>query len=193
MLLALDDASLEIIMTAAQPLEPPERAAFLQALAHALATAPVLGPGIVSRTCRELQREFLRPEAPVGRGYHHTSRYSRAMKPGVISGSFKFKRLFGTRSAPDVQGNGRYWWGDEATVEQAAATQLTENTKREKAGLAGSLYSSFAEYRGFADRCVTTPPRGQGMLPEGAGSDNGATKGGHIFPPCWLFPLYWVA
>jgi hypothetical protein len=47
-------------MAIARPLPPDARGAFLERVAARLA-GQVLGDGLVARTCRELQREYLDP------------------------------------------------------------------------------------------------------------------------------------
>jgi hypothetical protein len=60
--LALSDIELDIVMRLAGPLQPADRAAFLEAVAARLAGHQgELGEGLVARTCRELQREFWDP------------------------------------------------------------------------------------------------------------------------------------
>ena len=59
--LAFSDAELDVIMNLAQPLDPELRDPFLRAVAIELARyQPAdLGPGLVSRVGRSLQRQFL--------------------------------------------------------------------------------------------------------------------------------------
>jgi hypothetical protein len=66
-MLSLSDDELQIIFDLARPLEPALRDPFLQAVALALAKYPpeALGPGLIARVVRPLQREFLRH--PTGR------------------------------------------------------------------------------------------------------------------------------
>ena len=54
--LKLDDAELDVLMSAAAPLEPHRRDAFVTEVAAELARYPELGPGVVHRVCRDLQR-----------------------------------------------------------------------------------------------------------------------------------------
>jgi hypothetical protein len=59
----LSDEELSAVMTAAQPLEPSARNAFLVDVANALAGCAVIGPGVVHRVCSEIQRRhFDAPE-----------------------------------------------------------------------------------------------------------------------------------
>jgi hypothetical protein len=59
-MIRLSDSELQAVMDAAAPLEPRMRDAFLRSVAHAL-TGREVGPGLVARTCREVQREFFDP------------------------------------------------------------------------------------------------------------------------------------
>jgi hypothetical protein len=56
--LRLTDAELDALMTAAQPIAPEQRDAFLQAVADALQGCAEVGPGNVFRVCRELQGRY---------------------------------------------------------------------------------------------------------------------------------------
>jgi hypothetical protein len=60
-LLSLSDDQLAAVMSAAQPLLPADRSAFLVAVANYLANEPVIGDGTVARAIRSLQREFFKP------------------------------------------------------------------------------------------------------------------------------------
>jgi hypothetical protein len=64
-LLALSDGQLEIIMLHAHPLRADARGAFLEAVSAKLAGVEP-GDGVVSRACRELQRDYFQPDAAVG-------------------------------------------------------------------------------------------------------------------------------
>jgi hypothetical protein len=59
--LRLTDDQLDIILLAAQPLAPHQRDGFLQAVANELAGCQELGPGLVSRVCRQVQRAHFDP------------------------------------------------------------------------------------------------------------------------------------
>jgi hypothetical protein len=59
--LNLSDDELAIVMDCAKPLRPAERNAFLVAVSIELGRERQLGPGIVSRVCRNLQRGFFDP------------------------------------------------------------------------------------------------------------------------------------
>jgi len=61
--LRLSDSELNAVMTAARPLEPHVRDAFLQHVAEALSTCAEVGPGTVNRVCREAQKKFFDPPA----------------------------------------------------------------------------------------------------------------------------------
>jgi hypothetical protein len=56
--LSLSDAEYDAIMQAAAPIHPRQRDAFLKALAAELERQPVVGPGIVHRCARDLQKTF---------------------------------------------------------------------------------------------------------------------------------------
>lgn len=60
-LLKLSDAELDAVLAAARPLAVELRDPFLRAVATALEGSKVLGPGVVARTCAELQKEFFSP------------------------------------------------------------------------------------------------------------------------------------
>jgi hypothetical protein len=64
---ALSDSELGAVMSAARPLDPDLRDPFLRAVANALQGYAVVGPGVVARTCAELQRQFFRaPDLSAG-------------------------------------------------------------------------------------------------------------------------------
>jgi hypothetical protein len=71
---SLTDSQLDIIISVAQPIDPALRDPFLRACAVALQQHATLGDGLVSRTCREIQREFIGVQ--VGRKVL-ASKYSR--------------------------------------------------------------------------------------------------------------------
>jgi hypothetical protein len=60
--LSLSDAELQIVLALAEPLDPTVRDGYLRAIAAQLASRKPdeIGPGLVSRIGRALQREFLR-------------------------------------------------------------------------------------------------------------------------------------
>jgi hypothetical protein len=60
----LTDTELEAVFTAAPPLKPCDRDAFLQAIATELVAQPVVGDGVVHRICSEIQRRLFSP--PLG-------------------------------------------------------------------------------------------------------------------------------
>jgi hypothetical protein len=78
--LALSDDQLSIVLCAAEPLHPRDRAAFAAAVAQVLAGQAVVGDGIVSRTCRELQRRFMTAPPDVPR---NAPRWSSRRRNGV--------------------------------------------------------------------------------------------------------------
>jgi len=57
----LSDSELDVVLAAARPLDVHARDAFLQTVANALSSCSEIGPGIVSRVCRETQRQFFDP------------------------------------------------------------------------------------------------------------------------------------
>jgi hypothetical protein len=59
--LRLSDSELAAVMAAARPLDVDVRDAFLQSVAAALAGYAVLGPGVVARTCAEVQARYWHP------------------------------------------------------------------------------------------------------------------------------------
>jgi hypothetical protein len=59
--LALSDAELSAIFDAATPLAVEVRSEFVRAVAAVLATSPEIGPGVVFRTCAEVQRQYFSP------------------------------------------------------------------------------------------------------------------------------------
>lgn len=58
-MLKLDDAALDVVMNACRPLEPHRRDAFMTEVAAELARHPEIGPGIVARVCRGVQRRHI--------------------------------------------------------------------------------------------------------------------------------------
>jgi hypothetical protein len=56
--LALSDDELAMMVAAARPLAPHQRDGFLQAVADELSRCGQVGPGVVHRICREMQRKF---------------------------------------------------------------------------------------------------------------------------------------
>ena len=60
---SLSDSELDVIMTLAQPIDPAMRDPFLGAVAIELARyqPEAIGPGLINRVGRELQRQFLTP------------------------------------------------------------------------------------------------------------------------------------
>jgi hypothetical protein len=89
--LSLSDCQLATVMTAAEPLNPHDRDAFLRSVATMLRGERELGDGVVARTCRQLQKEFLRTMPKI-------SAEDSAPRGGLE------KRDLGKRS-----GRGKYW------------------------------------------------------------------------------------
>jgi hypothetical protein len=54
----LSDEELRIVMTLAEPLHPSRRGPFLQAVMQAAAKHPTIGPGLISRIARAVQKNF---------------------------------------------------------------------------------------------------------------------------------------
>jgi len=74
----LSDDELEAVMTAARPMLPHQRSAFLERMAAELAAldADAIGPGAVARLCRELQREhYAAPDLARGAGSPRSRAY----------------------------------------------------------------------------------------------------------------------
>jgi hypothetical protein len=72
----LTDDELSTVMAAARPLDVARRDAFLQQVASALQSCREVGPGVVARTCAELQRQFFDPPE-----VSHTSTRFRSGRP----------------------------------------------------------------------------------------------------------------
>jgi hypothetical protein len=53
------------LLHAAQPLHPSDRSAFLETVAASLRDQPIIGDGLIGRTLREIQAEFLLGRRPV--------------------------------------------------------------------------------------------------------------------------------
>jgi hypothetical protein len=58
-MISLDDQELAIVMTLAAPLHPHRRSAFLQAVVEEASKHSEIGPGLVSRIGRAVQKTFL--------------------------------------------------------------------------------------------------------------------------------------
>ena len=67
--LSLSDDELQIIQDCARPLPPEDRAKFVEAVAGELEKYRELGPGLVSRVSRELQRQHFNPPSFRGDGF----------------------------------------------------------------------------------------------------------------------------
>jgi hypothetical protein len=74
--LSLSDDQMSAVFRACEPLLPPDRSAFLIALAQLLRSEPQLGDGVVFRAVRSLQREFFRPPTINAGGTAHHNRKS---------------------------------------------------------------------------------------------------------------------
>jgi len=59
--LSLSAEEMQMVQSLALPIDPRERDAFLQAVAAALASEPVRGPGVAHQVGRRIQREFFTP------------------------------------------------------------------------------------------------------------------------------------
>jgi hypothetical protein len=74
-LLSLSDDELEAVMAAAVPLAPRSRDVFLREVAAELRRYQDIGPGLVGRVCRELQRKHFDP--PNLDGHREPNAYGR--------------------------------------------------------------------------------------------------------------------
>ena len=74
-LLRLTDTQMAMIMQAATPLAPPDRGAFMEAVAAAL-QGQVIGDGLIARTCAAMQRRWLVPAADE----RHGAMWDRALR-----------------------------------------------------------------------------------------------------------------
>ena len=79
--IAVSDAQMNAILTAAAPLQPLERAAFLASLAHRLRQEAEPVGGALNRLIREVVREFWRP--PALDEQQHTPRSRRVVGPPI--------------------------------------------------------------------------------------------------------------
>jgi hypothetical protein len=50
-----------LVIALAQPIAPPRREAFVQAVEQRLGASPVIGPGAAHRIAREVQRDYFDP------------------------------------------------------------------------------------------------------------------------------------
>jgi hypothetical protein len=71
--ISLSDSELSIVMSAAAPLHPSQRHEFLQDVVAELQRYEVLGPGIIGRVVRDVQRQHMQPKRShnVGSKYGH--------------------------------------------------------------------------------------------------------------------------
>jgi hypothetical protein len=65
-MLALSDEELNVVFDLARPLDPTLRDPFLRSVAAELERHPDIGPGLIFRVGKTLQRDFLRPPAAHG-------------------------------------------------------------------------------------------------------------------------------
>jgi hypothetical protein len=68
MSIVLDSESFNMIVNAAQPLQPWQRAGFLNDVAEALRREPAIGPGATHRVIREAQKKHFDPPADTRSG-----------------------------------------------------------------------------------------------------------------------------
>ena len=81
--IALSDSQVDIVMHAAQPLSPTDRAAFLLLVASRLRGFDVIGDGLVSRVCREAFAQFWdAPDLSYARGVPQQLRRTSRSTPG---------------------------------------------------------------------------------------------------------------
>jgi hypothetical protein len=73
--LKLTDAELDAVLAAARPLPVHVRDGFLQAVAVALQGCGELGPGVVFRVVRDVQRRYF--DAPLDTVHSGVSKYAR--------------------------------------------------------------------------------------------------------------------
>ena len=66
---SLDDAELEMLVSAAKSLPPQTRAAFVAAVATEVAHLSEVGPGALHRAIAQVQRRFLEPPVSTPRWY----------------------------------------------------------------------------------------------------------------------------
>ena len=66
--ISLSDSQMTAVLHAAQPLEPVDRAPFLERLAVLLRDSPEIGDGQLGRMLHQLQAEFLRPPSDTETG-----------------------------------------------------------------------------------------------------------------------------
>jgi hypothetical protein len=65
-LLSIEEQAL--LHSLSQPIDPPRRPEFMQAVARELANAGAVGPGVLHRTAREIVRQFWTPPADLRQG-----------------------------------------------------------------------------------------------------------------------------
>jgi hypothetical protein len=57
-MVSLSDSELQIVMTAAAPIQRRDRDGFLRDVSAELSKFEVAGPGVISRVVREIQRQY---------------------------------------------------------------------------------------------------------------------------------------
>jgi hypothetical protein len=67
-MISLSDSELAAVMEAARPIPARDRDQFLRDVASELAKYELLGPGIVARVVRDIQRQHLNPPSMRGIG-----------------------------------------------------------------------------------------------------------------------------
>jgi hypothetical protein len=77
----LDDEELGIVMALATPLHPIQRGAFLEAVAQEAAKHGELGPGLLNRIARAIQKDFLSPPTRVIEPAGATRQQARGRRP----------------------------------------------------------------------------------------------------------------
>jgi hypothetical protein len=78
----LSDEELRIVMTLAEPLHPTRRSAFLAAVIAEASRHVEVGPGLISRIARTMQKTFAGP-MPTTRSVTGVNRSSQAMLKGT--------------------------------------------------------------------------------------------------------------
>jgi hypothetical protein len=73
-MITLSDDELDAVMRAAQPLRASDRDQFLRALAFELEKHTDIGPGLVHRVIRDLQKRYFDPPTLSGM-VHHAGKY----------------------------------------------------------------------------------------------------------------------
>jgi hypothetical protein len=74
--LALTDEQMDSVLRAAAPLQPRDRAPFLEALAQALSAQPLIGDGSIHRAIADTQKRFFDPPRAAA-GFKDAGKYGR--------------------------------------------------------------------------------------------------------------------